>query len=84
MWRDDPSVSAATSPSKTDGDRSVAVDIEDHQNRVSRHREVWRRPPTPPDYWKIGFPTTQDVEKVNRQADEMVARREAEVRREAA
>ncbi|BEJ02442.1 hypothetical protein CcaverHIS631_0702370 [Cutaneotrichosporon cavernicola] len=69
-WRDDPA--------------ERAVDIEDHQNRVSRHREVWRRPPTPPDYWKIAFPTTQEVESVNRRADEMTAAREAEVRREAA
>ncbi len=64
--------------------REKGVDIEDHQNRVSRHREVWRRPPTPPDYWKIAFPTTQEVESVNRRADEMTAAREAEVRRQAA
>jgi len=60
------------------------MELEDHQNRISRHREVWRKPPTPPDYWKIGFPSTQDVERVNEQADEMERRRQAEIRREAA
>jgi hypothetical protein len=59
-------------------------DLVDHQNRISRHREVWRKPPTPPDYWKIGFPSTQDVARVNEQADEMARKRDAEIRREAA
>ena len=44
----------------------------------------WRRPPTPPGYWSIGFPTTQDVKAQNERADEMVKKREAEVRRDAA
>lgn len=59
-------------------------ELVEHRNRVSRHRETWQRPATPPDFWKIGFPSTQDVEAVNAKADEMVREREEEVRREAA
>lgn len=44
----------------------------------------WVRPPTPPGYWQIGFPNTQDVEEQNRKADAMVAEKEAKIRREAA
>ncbi|TXT04417.1 uncharacterized protein COLE_07236 [Cutaneotrichosporon oleaginosum] len=80
-WRDEPDGDAGGAGA---GDTPAGVGIEDHQKRVSRHREVWRRPPTPPDFWKIAFPTTQEVEDVNRRADEMTAAREAEVRREAA
>lgn len=75
MWKVDPK---DTIPADCD------MELEDHQNRISRHREVWRKPPTPPDYWKIGFPSTQDVERVNEQADEMERKRQAEIRREAA
>lgn len=59
-------------------------DLTEHRNRVSRHRETWQRAPTPPDFWKIGFPSTQDVEAMNAKADEMTREREEEVRRQAA
>jgi hypothetical protein len=31
----------------------------------------WVRPPTPPGYWSIAFPTTQDVDAQNKKADAM-------------
>ncbi|RXK36537.1 hypothetical protein M231_06196 [Tremella mesenterica] len=57
-------------------------EIQEHQNKISRHREVWIRPPTPPGYWNIGFPTTQDVQEQNKKADEMVREKEAKLRAE--
>ncbi|EIW71988.1 hypothetical protein TREMEDRAFT_23406, partial [Tremella mesenterica DSM 1558] len=57
-------------------------EIQEHQNKISRHREVWIRPPTPPKYWNIGFPTTQDVQEQNKKADEMVREKEAKLRAE--
>ena len=71
------------------------ADLKEHQNQVSRHRETvsarealgadeqWVRPPTPPGYWEIGFPNTQDVELQNDEADRMVAEKEVRIRQEA-
>ncbi|WVW86214.1 hypothetical protein I302_108256 [Kwoniella bestiolae CBS 10118] len=57
--------------------------VREHQNMVSRHRETWIRPPTPPGYWKIGFPSSQDVREQNREADRMLREKEERIRREA-
>ncbi|WVR00144.1 hypothetical protein IAU59_007286 [Kwoniella sp. CBS 9459] len=75
VWRDEP-VSA------DEGDRRAEDAVREHQNRVSRHRETWTKPPTPPGYWKIGFPSTQDVLEQNEKADQMIAEKEAKLRRE--
>ncbi|PWY99570.1 hypothetical protein BCV70DRAFT_120588 [Testicularia cyperi] len=34
----------------------------------SRHRSTHQRPLTPPGYWNIGFPTTQDADEINQRA----------------
>ncbi|KAJ3185848.1 hypothetical protein HDU85_001217 [Gaertneriomyces sp. JEL0708] len=40
----------------------------DHIQSVSRHRH-WHKPPdTPPGYWEVGFPTTQQVAAYNEAA----------------
>lgn len=44
---------------------------ENHKKKISRHRYKWTPPRTPPDYWNIGFPTTQEAEDINRRAEEM-------------
>ncbi|PAV22350.1 DNA repair endonuclease SAE2 ctip carboxy-terminal [Pyrrhoderma noxium] len=44
---------------------------ESHKKKISRHRYKWSPPRTPPDYWNIGFPTTQEAEDINRRAEEM-------------
>ena len=38
---------------------------------ISRHRHIFERALTPPDYWTIGFPTTQDAEDINQRARDM-------------
>ncbi|KIY62735.1 hypothetical protein CYLTODRAFT_383252 [Cylindrobasidium torrendii FP15055 ss-10] len=38
---------------------------------ISRHREEWKRGRTPPAYWDIGFPDTQEVARINAQAREL-------------
>lgn len=44
---------------------------EKHKQQVSRHRHQWAPPSTPPDYWSIGFPTTQEVANINKRAEDM-------------
>ncbi|TDL27298.1 hypothetical protein BD410DRAFT_413230 [Rickenella mellea] len=44
---------------------------EEHMRQISRHRHEWTRAATPPDYWTIGFPTTQEAENINKKAEDM-------------
>ncbi|KAI5454056.1 hypothetical protein NCC49_005047 [Naganishia albida] len=53
------------------------------KNRISRHREDWTAPSTPPMYWNIGFPSTQDVAVINQEAQRQKEAKRAEMRREA-
>ncbi|KAG1804237.1 DNA repair protein endonuclease SAE2/CtIP C-terminus-domain-containing protein [Suillus subaureus] len=58
-------------------------DIEHHKKRISRHRHHWYRAKTPPGYWDIGFPDTQETTDINRRAAEMYAQKLVEVESEA-
>ncbi|KAF8136103.1 DNA repair protein endonuclease SAE2/CtIP C-terminus-domain-containing protein [Boletus edulis] len=58
-------------------------EVEEHKQRISRHRHHWHRPKTPPGYWDIGFPDTQEVLDINRRAAEMHKRKLVEVETEA-
>ncbi|KAM6494591.1 hypothetical protein JOM56_009214 [Amanita muscaria] len=55
--------------------------IEDHKRLISRHRHHWARAVTPPGYWDIGFPSTQETEKINEKAKEMHRKKQFEVDR---
>ncbi|KAI0032431.1 hypothetical protein K488DRAFT_49898, partial [Vararia minispora EC-137] len=58
-------------------------DIATHKQAISRHRAQWQGSKDPPGYWMIGFPNTQEVAKINAEADEMRREKEEQVRREA-
>lgn len=57
--------------------------IEHHKNAISRHRQQWERAKTPPGYWNIGFPNTQEVAAMNAEAARMHERKRAMVAEEA-
>ncbi|KAI0043312.1 hypothetical protein FA95DRAFT_409471 [Auriscalpium vulgare] len=57
--------------------------IRQHQKEISRHRAQWPRPPTPPGYWDIGFPDTQEATAINAQAAKMHEQKFAQIAREA-
>ncbi|KAI0319872.1 DNA repair protein endonuclease SAE2/CtIP C-terminus-domain-containing protein [Amylostereum chailletii] len=57
--------------------------VDAHKQEISRHRAQWRRPPTPPGYWDIGFPDTQEASKINARAAEMHREKQEMVRQEA-
>ena len=88
MWR-----SPESSPSKrpvrisfgdeNEGSSAVAAAIEEHKNAISRHRQQWERAKTPPGYWNIGFPDTQEVAAMNAEAARMHERKRAMVAEEA-
>jgi hypothetical protein len=58
-------------------------EIEQHRGEVSRHRARWARAETPPAYWAIAFPDTQQVEHINAEASGMHDRQLARVAAEA-
>ncbi|PPQ82267.1 hypothetical protein CVT26_010065 [Gymnopilus dilepis] len=72
-----------TSPSTSRAARRLS-DIESHKKTISRHRHTWARAATPPGYWEIGFPNTQEVGNINEKAEEMHKRKKEEIEREAA
>lgn len=43
-----------------------------HRNEISRHRQEQELPKTPPGYWDIGFPDTQEAELINKQANKLL------------
>ncbi|KAI6118741.1 DNA repair protein endonuclease SAE2/CtIP C-terminus-domain-containing protein [Pisolithus croceorrhizus] len=71
LWRSPKRKRNAYSHSDDDKDKENADDIDQHKHRVSRHRHHWHRPKTPPAYWEIGFPDTQEASDINRRAAAM-------------
>ncbi|KAF8900697.1 DNA repair protein endonuclease SAE2/CtIP C-terminus-domain-containing protein [Gymnopilus junonius] len=71
-----------TSPSASRAARRRS-DIESHKKAISRHRHTWARAATPPGYWEIGFPNTQQVLGINEKAKEMHQRKKDQIEREA-
>lgn len=55
--------------------------IEDHKKSISRHRHQWARANTPPGYWDIGFPSTQQAAEINEKAKEMHRKKQEEIER---
>ncbi|KAA1476322.1 hypothetical protein DENSPDRAFT_867256 [Dentipellis sp. KUC8613] len=79
-WRS-PSPSEDHMHTAVNGDGGAGV--REHRNAVSRHRAQWARGRTPPGYWDIGFPTTQEAAGINERAREMQRGMFEEVEREA-
>ncbi|KAJ7187945.1 hypothetical protein C8R46DRAFT_1053135 [Mycena filopes] len=63
--------------------RTSSADITSHKQAISRHRHHWERGKTPPSYWNIGFPDTQQAAKINEEAREMHQQKQKDVQREA-
>ncbi|KAF6742803.1 DNA repair protein endonuclease SAE2/CtIP C-terminus-domain-containing protein [Ephemerocybe angulata] len=63
---------------------SSSRDIESHKKNISRHRYNWERAKTPPDYWNIGFPSTQEVGAINERAQAMHREKVRGIEKEAA
>ncbi|KAG8948303.1 hypothetical protein FRC04_009941 [Tulasnella sp. 424] len=63
--------------------RHDVEDAQQHRQNISRHRHNWVAQSTPPDYWDIGFPTTQQIVSINQRAEENYAAKRAHIVREA-
>ncbi|KAF7306441.1 SAE2 domain-containing protein [Mycena indigotica] len=69
LWRSPPSspVNQTTHTCRHGYER----DVNAHKQAISRHREEWVQGTTPPGYWDIAFPTTQEAENINERAKKM-------------
>lgn len=56
--------------------------IEAHKNEISRHRFCSDQATTPPNFWKIGFPDTQEIDDINQRADDMRVRKSQRMNKE--
>lgn len=73
-------VSAAPQWSATeDKERGRKMDIEETINASSRHRNRWKRAPSPPGFWRSDFPSTQEIVEEKKLAEEN-RRKEIEIR----
>lgn len=85
MWRS-PQSKSKKRPRDSLEDEVDDVDaeaVEEHKQAISRHRQQWARGETPPGYWNIGFPDSQEVEAMNAEAQRMHERKRAQVAQEA-
>lgn len=86
LWRTPPSsprLKAIMFASPMNVDEENEKEMEKHKQEISRHRHNWAPPSTPPKYWSIGFPDTQEVREINREAEEIIEAKKARVEAEA-
>ncbi|KAK9894010.1 hypothetical protein P389DRAFT_191051 [Cystobasidium minutum MCA 4210] len=51
-------------------------------NDVSRHRQNHETAESPPGFWQMGFPSTQDVERINQEAEKIINEKQEKLRKE--
>ncbi|KAF8321644.1 hypothetical protein DL93DRAFT_2032030, partial [Clavulina sp. PMI_390] len=76
-----PRSASPETPSKRQRQRER--EMQEHQQQISRHRHHWSAAKTPPDYWLIGFPNTQQLDDINRRAKEMHEEKRRQIEAEA-
>ncbi|PPR04200.1 hypothetical protein CVT24_010748 [Panaeolus cyanescens] len=64
--------------------RRDVLDTASHKKQISRHRYAWERAKTPPGFWDIGFPNTQEVKDINERAKDIHEKKREAIDREAA
>ncbi|KAJ6627005.1 DNA repair protein endonuclease SAE2/CtIP C-terminus-domain-containing protein [Mycena sp. CBHHK59/15] len=83
LWRSPPNSPEKGKPCRHNAETSKQDAIASHKQAISRHRHHWVRASTPPSYWNIGFPTTQEANEINEKAQAMHEQKKKDVRAEA-
>ncbi|KAJ7226078.1 hypothetical protein GGX14DRAFT_131581 [Mycena pura] len=90
LWRSPPSspkrkpcryTHPESGPRRNDATDGVAIAA--HKQAISRHRHNWAQGSTPPSFWDISFPTTQEAESINARAEEIHQQKRRRVQEEA-
>ncbi|CAG8437751.1 9497_t:CDS:2 [Funneliformis mosseae] len=56
--------------------------IQNKKQLLSRHRAKYSRPQTPPGFWKVGFPSSQEIAEINELSVKYEREREEQKKRE--
>ncbi|KAJ7748467.1 DNA repair protein endonuclease SAE2/CtIP C-terminus-domain-containing protein [Mycena maculata] len=83
LWRSPPNSPEKGKPCRHNAERGREEAITSHKQAISRHRHNWARASTPPSYWNIGFPDTQEAERINAQAETMHEQKRRAIQAEA-
>ncbi|CAG8522624.1 11102_t:CDS:2 [Racocetra fulgida] len=62
--------------------QSAELLMEARLHYTSKHRTKYSRAPTPPGFWRVGFPTSQELAETNEQSIEYEKSREDQKRKE--
>ncbi|KAJ7139525.1 DNA repair protein endonuclease SAE2/CtIP C-terminus-domain-containing protein [Mycena epipterygia] len=83
LWRSPPNSPEKNKPCRRNGDAGREDAISSHKQAISRHRHNWARANTPPSYWHIGFPSTQEAQNINEKAATMHQQKRLDIQAEA-
>ncbi|KAJ7586972.1 DNA repair protein endonuclease SAE2/CtIP C-terminus-domain-containing protein [Mycena floridula] len=83
LWRSPTSSPAPCRAGETVESSKKRDAVEAHKTGISRHRHHWAPTNTPPGYWNIAFPNTQETIRINAEAAKMHERKREEIEREA-
>ena len=81
--RQSTSITTPSSSPTTVASSSRSAAISAHKNVISKHRQQWAAPETPPAYWDIGFPNTQEVTTIQDEASKMHRKKRNDIEVEA-
>ena len=65
-----------------DHNQSSETLVQDRKQLIGRHRVKYSRPQTPPGFWKVGFPTSQEIAEINELSVAYEREREEQKRKE--
>ncbi|KAH8108219.1 DNA repair protein endonuclease SAE2/CtIP C-terminus-domain-containing protein [Cristinia sonorae] len=68
LWRSPPAARRDQAVHTPTASEDISSNIDAHKHEISRHRHQWQPPATPPGYWTIGFPDTQEIADINNAA----------------
>jgi len=63
-------------------ENDVETLIQNNKQMLSRHRAKFSRPQTPPGFWKVGFPTSQEIAEINELSVKYEREREEQKKKE--
>lgn len=61
---------SGTEPTTRVNDQTRKVSMQETINKVSRHKSLWDRPPSPVGFWRSDFPNTQELQAEKAEAKE--------------
>jgi hypothetical protein len=65
-----------------DHNQSSETLVQNRRQLIGKHRVKYSRPQTPPGFWKVGFPSSQEIAEINELSVAYEREREEQKRKE--